>query len=547
MSRRQQRRRTSRRRAHAVVAAGGIAVAATLSTGGVAQAAPQTFTVTNLGDCATLGCGSLREAAAQVSADSTDTVPPGDAIVFASGLSGTISLTGSELYIKNPVQLIGPGANVVTIHAAPGSRVLDLKQGGMVSALTLSGGAPSSGPGGGIYSTNQPLELDAVVLTGNSASQGGGVDTFYSPLTVNDSTISGNHATLKGGGGVFSLDDLATVNNSTISGNDAPVKGGGVYAWSGLIINDSTITGNTSLVGAGVYWYGPSNFTGSTVAANTPTKASGGQLEGYDPLRLYDSIVAGSGTVPDIAVAPGASIHASFSLIRHAAVPAGDTPITTDSSDLTGKDPQLGALANNGGPTETMKPGPASPAIDQGKSFGLTTDQRGFARSVSCPGVTRSTAAGADGSDIGAVELQASECPPVVGGGGGKTKPSCTLTPLTNKVVIAKKKKSSKSALSVSIVCDQSATLSLEGKIKADFKKHGEHKQKRKTFTLSAVPGSAVAGQGLTLKIKVSNAALKALEAGASESVAFKLTDTNANGSNQTTATIKHLKLVRAK
>jgi hypothetical protein len=42
--------------------------------------------------------------------------------------------------------------------------------------------------------------------------------------------------------------------------------------------------------------------------------------------------------------------------------------------------PQLGSLANNGGPTLTHALLAGSPAIDKGNSFGATTDQRGVAR-----------------------------------------------------------------------------------------------------------------------------------------------------------------------
>lgn len=52
-------------------------------------------------------------------------------------------------------------------------------------------------------------------------------------------------------------------------------------------------------------------------------------------------------------------------------------------TDLTGSvaaplDPQLGALQDNGGPTPTMALSSTSPAINQGYSFGFTTDQRGY-------------------------------------------------------------------------------------------------------------------------------------------------------------------------
>lgn len=47
---------------------------------------------------------------------------------------------------------------------------------------------------------------------------------------------------------------------------------------------------------------------------------------------------------------------------------------------------------------------PCSPAIDQGKSFGLTTDQRGDARTYDDPYILN--APGGDGTDIGAFEVQ---------------------------------------------------------------------------------------------------------------------------------------------
>lgn len=66
-------------------------------------------------------------------------------------------------------------------------------------------------------------------------------------------------------------------------------------------------------------------------------------------------------------------------------------------------------LWNNGGPTQTVALLAGSPAIDQGTSVGLTgtltTDQRGtgFQRKVD---KTSANAAGGDGTDIGAFEVQ---------------------------------------------------------------------------------------------------------------------------------------------
>jgi len=73
------------------------------------------------------------------------------------------------------------------------------------------------------------------------------------------------------------------------------------------------------------------------------------------------------------------------------------------SSDHTGTitapvDAKLGALANNGGLTQTLLPATGSPAINKGSNSlvpkGITTDQRGLAR------ISNTTV------DIGAVEVQ---------------------------------------------------------------------------------------------------------------------------------------------
>ncbi|MBV9211597.1 MAG: carboxypeptidase regulatory-like domain-containing protein, partial [Acidobacteria bacterium] len=62
--------------------------------------------------------------------------------------------------------------------------------------------------------------------------------------------------------------------------------------------------------------------------------------------------------------------------------------------------PQLGSLQNNGGTTATHALLPTSPAIDAGNAFTLTTDQRGFTRTVDDPTITNIS----DGTDIGAFE-----------------------------------------------------------------------------------------------------------------------------------------------
>lgn len=78
------------------------------------------------------------------------------------------------------------------------------------------------------------------------------------------------------------------------------------------------------------------------------------------------------------------------------------------AGNLSGLDPRLGPLQDNGGPTPTMALQPGSPAIDAGSNpLDLTADQRGY----------KSRVVGA-AADMGAYEFGA-VAPPNGGGPGG--------------------------------------------------------------------------------------------------------------------------------
>src|SRR5262249_31327240 len=64
----------------------------------------------------------------------------------------------------------------------------------------------------------------------------------------------------------------------------------------------------------------------------------------------------------------------------------------------------LSPLATNGGPTQTHSLQCTSPAIDKGKAFSLTTDQRGVTRPFDLADSVYPNAGGGDSSDIGAFE-----------------------------------------------------------------------------------------------------------------------------------------------
>jgi hypothetical protein len=363
------------------------------------EAAPATYTVTNTNDS---GPGSFRDALGQVNPH-----PGQNTILFESGLSGSINLASSLPAINSPLTITGPGARTLTINgnghellafsydrtSSPPDQVTGLTLTGGAGALTPNGGGPY---GGAVYSGSQPLVLDGVTISGNHANYGGGVYT-YGHLTIADSTISGNMASNSAGGvnAAYGLD----LRSSTVAGNTAADgDGGGIRAGSSaLLITGSTISGNHAF-GSGNYGKG-----GGISLSNVLTSAA-----------LDNTIVSGntaSGLGPDIFTGTGAGAvvpTASFSLIGNNSA----SRVTPDSTDITGKDPLLGPLQNNGGPTDTMLPADTSPVIDQGKAFGATLDQRGLTRPVDLGGFPNAT--GGDGSDIGAVELQLAEVLPTI-------------------------------------------------------------------------------------------------------------------------------------
>jgi hypothetical protein len=401
----------------------GVTAGATFVIGGVAHAAC-TCTVNSLADPTAVGRTTLRDALTSANEN------PGSTVTFASGLSGTISLGSALPSIYYPTTISGPGADRIAVSGNNSVQVFDVYPDDYGSPVTISGltitHGNASGRGGGIQSDGANLTLSGDVITDNIASQSGGgvAGENGGSLTIVGSTISGNGAP-NWGGGVLTLNrsgTVATILNSTISDNHVQISGGGAYFdyYTPATVINSTVYGNSSATrGGGLFDYGGPTpgqrltVTGSTITNNTAFEGGGVGGAG-DPsipgtLVLQNSIVAhniGTNRGPDVSALTG-SVNAAFSLIGEI---DSATTLNQTGPNLIGQDPRLGPLIMNGGPTATQKPAASSPAIDKGFAFGLKADQRGSSRPFDVP--TIPNAPGGDGSDIGAVELQASELPP---------------------------------------------------------------------------------------------------------------------------------------
>ena len=244
----------------------------------------------------------------------------------------------------------------------------------VVTDSTISGNVPSATTlGGGIvWGVDQvgPAAARTATITRSTVSgntrvgPGGGMDVRIveneedpppAQIHIVDSTFSGNSATGADGrgGGIHAITGEVRVDNSTISGNSAATSSGGLFTSTGdMFLRHATVVGNSA-----------------PIASNLGT--------GED-LDTFASIIAGGlGAVDQCGIA-GTSLTTAYNV-------GGDLScLLVGTGDQAGVgDPQLGPLADNGGPTLTMAPLPTSPAggiVPAAACTVFTVDQRGATR-----------------------------------------------------------------------------------------------------------------------------------------------------------------------
>jgi hypothetical protein len=306
-------------------------------------------------------------------------------LLSQAGAGEDLAATG-DLDITGPLSILGSGVGQTVINGNGLDRVFDIHAGAssvLLANLTINGGqtAPGGGDGtgGGGVRNRADLTLSTVQLQGNSAQsfgadQGGGVYN-QGNCTVGQSTVGSNTARL--GGGIY---------------NDA---GGTLTMWA------DTIDHNSGNDGGGLYIRGVADLINVTVSGNRAINGSGGGVGNQGRMRLLqatvtDNVAANGGagidndgvaTVSNTIVAKNtggecrgrALLSSGGNLVGE----AGCLNASRLGSDLVGVDPQLGILADNGGPTRTHSLYYASPAVNQGadlSALGIVADQRGMGR-----------------------------------------------------------------------------------------------------------------------------------------------------------------------
>jgi hypothetical protein len=286
---------------------------------------------------------------------------------------------------------------------------------GTATPLTIEGqGARSTTiTGDGVDSTfdffdgcecNPRLTITGVTMAEGGGTEGGALFVGGSTTaTLIADTLSGNVVTdptspgTAFGGAVEDDGDL-TMDGVTAVGNTAQTDGGAVNVTGTAHINNSTIAQNIATgSGGGIANQGQTTLVGDTLAANQATSGDGGNIETSgqgENTTLTDTILAAGSARREGPNCFGPIVSGGDNLESTTPDQCG----LTGAGDQVGANPLLGALGNNGGPTDTMALPPGSLAIGHGACAAALNmvDQRGLPR----PGV------GETACDTGAYEFQ---------------------------------------------------------------------------------------------------------------------------------------------
>lgn len=216
----------------------------------------------------------------------------------------------------------------------------------------------SSGTGGAIWygfaasdATNERLILSNSTLSANSATKQGGGLWVDAPATITNVTFDGNIANdpavtqpndwRRGNGGALAVAQSApvSISHATFARNQAGFNGGAIAADASVSVGHSLFVNNT----------------------------------GANPWAIQQHCTA--------------SLTAAGANMQHPPRnPSPNFPNETNcAAGILLSDPQLGALADNGGPTRTIALPAGSPALDIGSPAACAArDQRNYRRTGAC-------------------------------------------------------------------------------------------------------------------------------------------------------------------
>jgi hypothetical protein len=285
---------------------------------------------------------------------------------FGGGIftnAGTATITGSTVSGNSSNVTAGTGDAVIG-GIFNQSSTLNISNSTISNNSVSNTSDPNRAFTGGIRSTagtaNSLTTITNSTISNNiGGTEGGGVanysiSAFTATINITGSTISGNSISNGIGGGLLNIDSntgVSTLNvtNSTVSGNSGGSGSGSFNDGDAATINFNfaTIASNSAINGGGVYQNtnGITNLKNSIVADNTASSL-GPDIFGVITSQDYNHVENTTGGTFFARLGKNQPLFLSM------------------ANDVTGSDPQLGALANNGGSTFTQLPASGSPATN---------------------------------------------------------------------------------------------------------------------------------------------------------------------------------------
>jgi CSLREA domain-containing protein len=310
--------------------------------------------------------------------------------------SGTYTLAYGALSISSDMTIVGSGADGANASVVSGNAANKLQS--TPKAFDIA-------PGPTVTIRNLAIEKTNNVSSTGSTRFGGAISNAGT-LTVENTRFSGNGADY--GGAIYNSGNL-TVRNSSFDSNYSQGFGGAIYNRGGtLTVYGSTFSGNSGQWGGGIATNGTTTIANSTFSGNTATANGGGVYNASNgTTRVFNSTFSGNGGNPGGAVFTYGQVSFTNSVITASgggdcstgssgAVHSGGNNVVSDAScgftatgDQQSTDPKLGALADNGGSTQTMLPQTGSPVLGAGNAAVCAAapvggqDQRGVPRPAS--------------------------------------------------------------------------------------------------------------------------------------------------------------------
>jgi hypothetical protein len=286
------------------------------------SAAAATFTVTNTNNS---GAGSLRQAVLDSNAAAGS-----DTIVFDSSFNSPQTITLASGISLNPatgdtLTITGPGANLLTVSGNNLTQIFAVSSGDTVS---ISGMTLTQAVTGAISDAGN---LTVTNMTFNANTNNGGFNESGAiacrsclSLTVNGCAFTNNTSTGSAGGAAITFNSdttsTATITNSAFTNNSAigGGPGGAIYINTGaMTITGSTFTENSTTFAA-------QNSFGGAIA-----------VQGNGQLTINNSVLTGNSTVGDggaIYYQPNSNTPPPFLVINNSTI--SNNIANSDASDF---------------------------------------------------------------------------------------------------------------------------------------------------------------------------------------------------------------------